>query len=101
MERLVWLDPKKEMHSRERRMDKGKERRGPTGGRGPRVQFLRKKEGSRDKIWGKGQGAECQQVAWFPRTSWHGSHKAVQSGGASYAPFLIPGILAYSKKEQN
>lgn len=49
----------------------------------------------------EGQGAECQQVTWFPRTSQHGSHKAVQSRGASYAPSLIPGILAYSKKEQN
>ena len=92
------MDPKKEMHSTERRMNKGKRRRGPTGvGKGQGSIFQEKRRGSRDKIWGKGQGTECQQVTWFPRTSWHGSHKAVQSGGASYAPFLISGILAYSK----
>lgn len=92
------MDPKKEMHSTERRMNKGKRRRGPTGvGKGQGSIFQEKRRGSRDKIWGKGQGTECQQVTWFPRTSWRGSHKAVQPGGASYAPFLISGILAYSK----
>lgn len=54
VERVVWLDPKKEMHSTERSMNKGKKRRGPTRvGKGQGSSFQEKRRGSKNKIWGK------------------------------------------------
>lgn len=54
VERVVWLDPKKEMHSRERRLNKGKEKkRGPIEvGKGQGSSFQEERRGSRDKIRG-------------------------------------------------